>query len=86
MERKMKTKATDKIKTFFKNNSDVIIGVCVSLTVGVSFGYEIGRNRGIRTGRNNILTEIVEISCKEGLVMTNPEMGSYIFTAKKLDK
>lgn len=85
MKRKMKTKVTDKIKTFFKNNSGVIIGVGVSLTVGVLSGYEIGRNRGVRTGRNNILTEIVDISCKEGLVMTNPEMGRYIFTAKKLD-
>ena len=84
-ERRNKTKTTDKIKKFVKNNTGVIVASSVSMAVGCLFGYKIGHDKGVRAGKNDILDEIVSISCKDGLTMTNPKLGRYIFTAKKLN-
>lgn len=55
--------------------------------MGYTFGHTDGITKGIKQGRNKILDEIVSISCNEGgLIMNNPDLGRYIFIAKKLDK
>ena len=85
MEIKNEVKAKDRIKSFVKNNYGTIIISGVSLTVGCLLCYKVGHGRGVRQGRNNLLDEIVNVSCENGLIMINPELGRYVFTAKKLD-
>lgn len=88
METKIETK--DSIKQFIHDNRNVLIasGVSlVSLVGGFLLGYTFGHTDGIKQGRNKILDEIVSISCNGGgLIMNNPDLGRYIFIAKKLDK
>lgn len=87
MENKTNTKTTDKVKNFF--NSDTfwnIVGIFDAGVLLVGAGalcYKIGNNKGIRAGRNDILTEILNASRDEGLAMTESKLGTYIFTAKK---
>ena len=85
METKTTMTKTEKIKSFVKSNSDVIIWSGVSLVAGTLLGYKIGYGKGTRAGRNSILDEIVDVSCSDVLIMRNPDLGRYIFTAKKLD-
>ncbi len=88
METKTVMTKTEKIKSFVKSNSDIIIGASVSLVAEallVYSGYKIGYIKGTRAGRNGILDEIVDVSCSDGLIMRYPDLGRYIFTAKKLD-
>lgn len=89
METKIETK--DSIKQFIHDNRNVLIASGVSLVGGCLLGYTFGHTNGItkviKQGRNKILDEIVSISCNEGgLIMNNPDLGRYIFIAKKLDK
>lgn len=89
METKIETK--DSIKQFIHDNRNVLIASVVSLVggclLGYTFGHTDGITKGIKQGRNKILDEIVSISCNEGgLIMNNPDLGRYIFIAKKLDK
>lgn len=81
MESKNEIKKVDKIKNFVKSNYGTIIASGVFLTAGCLLGYK----RGVRIGKNNILDEIVVLSCKDGLIMKNPALGRYVFTAKKLE-
>ena len=81
MESKNEIKKMDKIKNFVKSNYGTIIASGVFLTAGCLLGYKMG----IRNGKNNTLNEIVAISCEGGLIMKNPDLGRYIFTAKKLE-
>jgi hypothetical protein len=85
METKIETK--DSIKQFIHDNRNVLIASGVSLVGGFLLGYTFGHTDGIKQGRNKILDEIVSISCNGGgLIMNNPDLGRYIFIAKKLDK
>lgn len=85
METKIETK--DSIKQFIHDNRNVLIASGVSLVGGCLLGYTFGYTDGIKQGRNKILDEIVSISCYGGgLIMNNPDLGRYIFIAKKLDK
>ena len=84
MEIENRVTVTDKIKKFVKNNYGVIITSGVVLTTGYFLAYKNGLGKGIRRGRNNILDEIM-LSCEGGLMMTNPDLGRYVFTVKKLE-
>lgn len=86
MENKNETTKRDRIKKFLESNADVIIGSGVSLVIGGLLSYKFAYSKGIDAGRDKILNEIVNISCSNGLVMVNPDLGSYVFTATKIDK
>lgn len=87
---KMRTKIKDLVKQFPPSSSDVVIGLGMALVgvyvIGYASGNEDGVTKGITQGRGEVLNTIVFASCEDGLIMNNPDLGRYIFTAKKLDK
>ena len=92
MENKTEINKMDEIKKIMRDNSDLIIGSCVYLAMGLLCykvgyykGYKIGRDKGITVGKNRILDSIVDVSCENGLIMRSPEIGRYVFTARKLN-
>ena len=86
----MRTKIKDSIRRFHPSSSDVAIGLGMVLVgvyvIGYASGHEDGFTKGITQGRGEVLNNIVFASCEDGLIMNNPDLGRYIFTAKKLDK
>ena len=84
MEIKTETKTRNLFKKFIGNNISTIVVSSLTLAGGCVFGYAFGHTKGIRQGQGEILNKIVFTSCEDGLIMNNPELGRYIFTAKKL--
>ena len=84
MEIKTETKTRNSFKKFICNNISTIVVSSLTLAGGCVFGYAFGHTKGIRQGQGEILNKIVFTSCEDGLIMNNPELGRYIFKAKKL--
>ncbi len=83
-------KTVTKNGTSNKNKKSMVVygvtiatGMCL-IAVGCSRCYKIGYARGTNAGRNLILDEIVDRTCRNGLTMTNADGVSYVFTAQKL--
>ena len=85
METKTETKTRNSFKKFICDNINTIVVSSLTLAGGCAFGYAFGHTKGIRLGQGEILTKIVSKSCEDGLIMNNSKLGSYIFTAKKLN-
>ena len=83
----MRTKIKDSIKRVIPAGSDIVIGLSMALVgvymIGYASGNEDGITDGIKRGGGEMLTKIVS---KGELIMNNPDLGCYVFTAKKFDK
>ena len=82
---KTETKTRNSFKKFICDNINTIVVSSLTLAGGCAVGYAFGHTKGIRLGQGEILTKIVSKSCEDGLIMNNSKLGSYIFTAKKLN-
>lgn len=81
---KLKNKMSEETKETIKVYATIVgIGTCLVVS-GYLCGYKIGHKTGCRTTRNNLLDEIVDRSCYNGLKMVNSLDEHYVFTAKKL--
>lgn len=78
-----KTKG-DKFKEFMKeNSSSIIIVSALSVVMACKLGYDTGRKRGFRDGRNDILDAIAS---SDGIRLAKDDMGTYLFKATKIIK
>lgn len=62
----------------------IVSGIAVAGIIGYRHGFKDGYKKGFRKGTNKILDRIVESSTHRGIVMQNPDLGKYVFTASKL--
>lgn len=81
---KIKNKLSEETKEAIQIYGTIIgIGACLVVS-GYLCGYKIGHKTGCKLARNNLLDEIVDRSCYNGLKMVNSLDEHYVFTAKKL--
>ena len=85
METKTETKTRNSFARFVCDCVSPVVVSSLTLAGGCAVGYAFGHMKGIRLGQGEILTKIVSKSCEDGLIMNNSKLGSYIFTAKKLN-
>lgn len=78
----MRTKTEGSIVRVIQVGS-VVGGLGVTLVGVFMIGYASGNKRGIDRGGDEMLNKIVS---KGELIMKNPDLGCYVFTAKKFDK
>lgn len=85
METNYKTSEGKSIKEIVKDNAGFIAMAGFLAIYGLYF-YNWGYKTGLNDGKAKILDEIVQSSYSRGLIMKNPKLGRYVFTASKLDK
>lgn len=85
METNYKTSEGKSIKEIVKDNAGFIAMTGVMVIYGLYF-YNWGYKTGLYDGKGKMLDEIVASSYSQGLIMNNPKLGRYVFTASKLDK
>ena len=78
----MRTKTEGSIVRVIQVGSDVV-GLGVALVGVITIGYAFGNKDGIDRGVGEMLNKIVS---KGELIMKNPDLGCYVFTAKKFNK
>lgn len=78
---KTETKTRNSFKKFIRNNIDTIIVSSLALAGGCVFGYTFRHTKGINRGGGEMLNMIVS---KGECIMKNPDLGCFVFTAKKL--
>lgn len=73
----------EKVKEFMKENGGVIIISVLSVAMACKIGYDAGRKRGFRDGRNDILDSIAS---SDGIRLAKDGVGTYLFKATKIIK